>query len=165
VTDGLQERVREIQDSLAKAAQSRFDESELAHLRCLVRLAVEFNDYLEHGSVTIARSMLEGPGAKYVPDLQSASADPFNKYDLDFVCQSVRSGVNSFCTLSGSYKMLKGAIESNADWSTISSMQAFKTNFAAMFREFVQETHFERKCRLVLDMFKLQIVFAGVSYE
>jgi hypothetical protein len=165
VNDGIEERVKEIQDAMAKAAQWRFDESEVAHLRCLVRLAVEFNDYLEHGSVTIARSMLEGPGAKYVPDLQSASADPLNKYDLDFVCQSVRSGVNSFCTLSGSYKILNGAVEGKVEWSTISSMQAFKNNFAAMFKEFVQETNFERKCRLLLDMFKLQIVFAGVSYE
>jgi hypothetical protein len=159
------ERVQEIQASMVESAESRFDESELGHLRCLIRLAVEFHDYLEHGSVKVARSMLQGPHAKYVPDAQSASADPFNKYDLGFMCESVRSGVDSFCTLSTSYRMLDGATGSKVEWSMISSKELFRANFAAMFRKFTEEMNFESKCRLLLDLFKLQIVFAGICYN
>jgi hypothetical protein len=47
----------------------------------------------------------------------------------------------------------------------ISSKQTFKTQFFSTFNEFVEEANFERKCRLLLDLFKLQIVFAGMSYS
>src|SRR6266446_7073404 len=103
MNDNVTKRVEEIQASMVESAKSCFDESELGHLRCLIRLAVEFHDYLEHGRVEIATSILEGPHAKYVTDVQSASTDPFNKYDLGFVCDSIRSGVDSFCTLNVSY--------------------------------------------------------------
>ena len=46
----------------------------------------------------------------------------------------------------------------------ISSMESFKSQFVSMFNQFTNETNFENKCRLLLDLFKLQIVFAGVSY-
>jgi hypothetical protein len=159
------ERVKEIQDSMVESAKSRFDESELGHLCCLIRLAVEFQAYLEHGSVDIATSVLNGPLAKYVPDAQNASTDPFNKYDMDYACESIRSGVDSFCTLTRSYEMLDDATDTKVEWSMISSKESFKTNFVSMFNRFVEEASFETKCRLLLDMFKLQIVFAGISYN
>jgi len=34
-----------------------------------------------------------------------------------------------------------------------------------MFNNIAAEGNFEIKCRLLLDLFKLQIVFAGVSYD
>ena len=157
-------RVKEIQASMAESAKSLLDESELAHLRCLIRLTVEFHDYLEHGRIEIATSILNGPHAKYVPDAENAGRDPFNKYDLEYVCESVRSGIESFCTLNTSYRMLDNSTNSKVEWSTISSKESFKANYASMFNRFTQEANFETKCRLLLDMFKLQIVFAGISY-
>ena len=159
------DRVKEIQASMVKSAQSRFDESKLGHLRCLIRLAVEFYDYLEHGSVEIAADILHGPFAQYVPDVQSASTDPFNRYDLGYVCGSIRSGVNSFCTLSTAYRMLDGATDSKVDWSMVPSKESFKAQYVSMFSSFTKEGDFESKCRLLLDLFKLQIVFAGISYD
>ena len=126
---------------------------------------MEFRDYLEYGSFKIATSILHGPGAKYVTDARSASADPFNKYDLDFVCQSIRSGVNSFCDLSVSYRALSGATDSIVGWGVASSKESFKAHFVSMFCEFTEEVNFEKKCRLLLDLFKLQIIFAGVSCD
>jgi hypothetical protein len=158
-------RVKEIQASMAESAKPHVDESELSHLRCLIRLAVEFDDYLEHGSVEIATGILNGPLAKYVPDARSASADPSNKYDQRFVCESVRSGVDSFCSLNASYRVLEGASDSVVEWGMTSSKESLNANFTAMFKEFVEEVNFGKKCRLVLDLFKLQIVFAGISYE
>jgi hypothetical protein len=159
------ERVKKIQASMVESAQSRLDDAELGHLRTLIRLAVEFQDYLEHGSVDIATSLLHGPHATYVRDAQSASADPFNKYDLEYACESIRSGVDSFCTLTRSYKMLDDAIDTTVEWSMISSNESLKNNFVSMFNKFSEEAIFETKCRLLLDMFKLQIVFAGIAYK
>jgi hypothetical protein len=158
-------RVKELQAPMVESAKPHFDESDLGHLRCVIRLAVEFHDYLEHGSVEIATSILNGPHAKYVRDVQSASTDPFNKYDLDYVCGSIRSGVDSFCRLNQIYRLLDSATGSRVEWGMISSEESFKANFVSMFNQFTEEVNFENKCRLLLDLFKLQIVFAGISYD
>jgi hypothetical protein len=158
-------RVKEIQASMMESAQSRLDESKLGDLRVVIRLTVEFRDYLENGSVDIATSVLHGPLAKYVTNAQSASTDPFNKYDLQFACESIRSGVDSFCNLSAGYRVLVGAVGSRVEWGIISSRESFKTQFVSMFNTFAEEGNFESKCRLLLDLFKLQIVFAGISYD
>jgi hypothetical protein len=158
-------RVKELQASMVESARSRFDESELDHLRAVIRITVEFHDYLENGSVEIATTILHGPHAKYVPDARNASTDPFNKYDLEFVCQSIQSGVNSFCSLNVSYRMLEGATDSMVEWGMTASKESFKAHFISMFKEFAEEVKFGKKCRLLLDLFKLQIVFAGVSYN
>ena len=162
--DDLITRVKEIQSSMVESAKGRFDESELGHLRCLIRLAVEFHDYLQHGSVDLATRIQNGPLAKYVPDAQSASVDPFNKYDLDFACGSIRSGVDSFCVLSNTCRVMDSAPGSRVEWGIISSRESFEKHFISMFKQFAAEVNFESKCRLLLDLFKLQIVFAGISY-
>lgn len=158
-------RVKESQALIVESAKAHFDDSELDHLRAVIRLTIEFQDYLEHGSVEIATSIQNGPHAKYVTDAPSASTDPFNKCDLDYACESIRSGVDSFCSLSASYKMLDGATNSSVEWGMISSRDSFKTQFVSMFNKFTKEANFEKKCRLLLDLFKLQIVFAGISYN
>lgn len=165
MNDDVTNRVKEIQTSMVESAQSRPDESELGHLRVVIRLTVEFHDYLENGSVDIATSVLNGPLAKYAPDARGASTDPFNKYDLDYACESIRSGVDSFCRLSASYRLLEGATNSRVEWGMISSRESFKMQFVSMFNKFTGEANFESKCRLLLDLFKLQIVFAGISYN
>ncbi len=156
-------RVKEIQTSMVAAAESCFDESELDHLRGTIRLTVEFHDYLEHGSVKVAQGLKDGPHADYFKDLQSASADPFNKYDLQWVCDSIRAGVDSFCALNAGYRILNGATDSNLKWSMISSKETFKSEFLLMFNQFTEEADFEGKCRLLLDLFKLQMIFAAFS--
>ena len=165
MNDDVANRVEEIQATMVEAAKSCFDESELGHLRCVIRLTVEFRHYLEHGSVEKARGLQQGPHAKYFTDLKSASADPFNKYDLESTCASIRSGVDSFCGLNRTYGILVGATGSTIKWGMISSRESFEAQFISMFDRFTQEESFENKCRLLLDLFKLQIVFAGVSYE
>jgi len=42
-------------------------------------------------------------------------------------------------------------------------VQSIKDRFLALYPEFMVETAFENKCRLLLDLFKLQVVFAGRS--
>jgi hypothetical protein len=47
----------------------------------------------------------------------------------------------------------------------ISSRESFKTQFVSVFNKFTEEVNFESKCRLLLDLFKLQMVFVGISYN
>lgn len=163
--DDVIKRVKEIQISMVESARSHLNESELGHLRAVIRLTLEFSDYLENGSVDIAASTLQGPLSNYVTDARSASTDPFNKHDLRFACESIRSGVNSFCVLNASYRLLDGAADSRVEWGMISSVESFKAQFVSMFSNFTEALDFESKCRLLLDLFKLQIVFAGISYD
>jgi hypothetical protein len=165
MNDDVADRVKEIQTTMVESAKSCFDDSELGHLRTLIRLTVEFRHYLEYGSVEMARSLQRGPHANYFTDVESAATDPFNKYDMEYTCNSIRSGVDSFCDLNATYRILVGATGSNVKWGMISSWESFKARFISMFDEFTAAANFENKCRLLLDLFKLQIVFAGLSYE
>ena len=149
-------RVKEIQASMVESAQSCFNEAELGHLRAVIRLTVEFHDYLEHGSVEMARGIQQLPyvgalSAEFRKDLQSASADPFNKYDLNYVCESILPGVDSFWSLNSAYSKLDGATGSRIEWNMVSSEESFKTNFVSMFNQFTEEVNFENKCRLLLE--------------
>ena len=170
MSDNVTKRVEEIQASMVESTKSCFDEAELGHLRCLIRLAVEFQDYLEHGSVEIARGMQQQPyigltSAEFRKDVRSASGDPFNKYDLGYVCESILSGVDSFWDLSTTYRRSVGSTDSKVAWGMMSSRESFKTQFVSMFNKFTEEANFESKCRLLLDLFKLQVVFVGISYN
>jgi hypothetical protein len=163
-------RVKEIQASMVESAKSSFDDSELGPLRAVIRITVEFHDYLEHGSVDMARGMLQLPyvgltSEKFQTDLQNASADPSNKYDLGYICHSILPAVDSFCNLNSVYSKQDRATSSRVEWDMISSRESFKAAFVSMYNTFTEEVNFENKCRLLLDLFKLQIVFAGISYD
>jgi hypothetical protein len=165
MNDHVTDRVKEIQASMTEAATPAFDDGELGDLRCVIRLTVEFHHYLEHGSTEIVRSLQQGPMAHLFKNLEEARADPFNKYDLEYACDSIRSGVDSFCSLDQAYRILAGATGSKVAWEMLSSRESFKTQFILMFDEFTEEANFEDKCRLLLDLFKLQMVFASISYD
>ena len=163
-------RVNEIQASMVESAKSYFDDSELGHLRAVIRLTLEFHDYLEHGSVVVARGIQQQPyvgltSAEFRKDVRNASTDSFNKYDLGYVCESILSGVDSFWDLSATYRRSVAETDSKIKWGMVSSRESFKAQFVSMFNEFTEEVNFESKCRLLLDLFKLQVVFAGISYD
>jgi hypothetical protein len=168
--NNVMKRMEEIQASMVESAKLSFEESELGHLRCLIRLTVEFRDHLEHGSVAVARGVQQQPylgltSAEFRKYVQSASNDPFNKYDKGYACESILSGIDSFWDLSTIYRRSVGATDSKIEWSMISSGESFETHFVSMFSKFTEEINFESKCRLLLDLFKLQIVFVGISYN
>jgi hypothetical protein len=135
---GIVERVSAMQDPMVEAARSCFSESELDDLRSVIRLSLEFHDYLEN-----------------------PNTEP-NK--LTYVCESILWGIESFMSLTRAYKVLAGAADTKIEWGAI-SMPSLKERFFATFQEFVAETDFENKCRILLDLFKLQIVFAGMLYD
>ena len=123
---------------MVEPVESCFLESELDDLRCLIRLTVEFHDYLQSG--------------------------PSNPLEPNYTCESVFAAVESFMSLTRAYKVLVGAIDSTLGWDMI-SMPSLKKQFLSMFDEFNREVNFEKKCRILLDLFKMQIVFAGMTYD
>jgi hypothetical protein len=60
MNNDIANRVKEIQTAMVESAKSCFDDSELGHLRTVIRLTVEFRHYLEHGSVEMARGLQGG---------------------------------------------------------------------------------------------------------
>jgi hypothetical protein len=161
----LTDRIKEMQTSMVETAKSCFDESELGHLRAVIRISVEFHEYMEHGSTETARRLKQNTHMEHINDLKISSEDPFNKYDLRYMCESIRSGIDSFCSLNQTYRILDGAMGSKVDWSMASSRETFKAQFMRMFNGFVEEDRFENKCRLLLDLFKLQMLFSAMLYE
>ena len=141
MSDVLVNEVRAIQaDMLESAAGSSFSESELDHLRGIIRLTVEFSHYLE--------------GWDPAPNVE-------NK--VSYVCESVFAGVDSFEMVSWAYAVLQGACPSELAPGA-KSIDSLREEFTLKYGEFIEEGDFERRCRVLLDLFKLQIVFAGLSY-
>ncbi|MGB6484488.1 MAG: hypothetical protein WBE86_13465 [Candidatus Acidiferrales bacterium] len=130
-------RVRLTQASMIQSVQDCFSESEIDHLRCVVRLTIEFHYYL-----------------------QLACG---HSYCSEYVSESIFAGIDSYQSLTHGYNVLVGAMESQLEWRAL-SLPSLKENFAASFDQFDKEEIFEKKCRHLLDSFKLQIVFAGIAY-
>ena len=160
----IKERVQTIQQSMLESdcARSCFEEPEQDHLRCLVRLTVEFNDYLSSGNPQLREL------AKRFQDRHrlSIQIQPHELVlnELNYSIQSIFSGIESFCRVNAAYKVLVGATSSWVEWGKV-SMILLEEQFVSMFREFSTEANFHKKCRLLLDLFKLQIVFAGMLYD
>jgi len=141
MTNDLREQVQAIQHSMVESGAECFLESELDDLRCLIRLTIEFFHYL-----------------------QGEDLSPLVEDQVNYVCESVFSGVDSFCAVSIACRVMSGARDSKLSQG-IWSIESLKEEFISLYREFPSETDFEKRCGLPLDLFKLQIVFAGLSYE
>jgi len=139
-------RVSKIQSSMAEPARARFCEENLDHLNVLIRLTVEFSSYLRRTT--------------------TASPDD-EKLIREYVCDSVFGGIESFRWVAFRYRGLNRATSTKIGWKSLSGTvsSSFNEEFFIMFDEFLAESSFEHRCRLLLDLFKLQIMFAGISYE
>lgn len=137
-TDAVLHRVRANQASMAELAEAWFSESELEHLRTVVRLVIELYEYFQ------------------LPCAHS--------FCLSYVGESVFSGIDSYCIVTRAYRMPRGAKESQIEWNSL-SLPELKTRYACMFKAFEEVNAFETKCRLLLDLYKVLIVFAGLTYD
>ncbi len=136
------ETVRLIYEPTAESAKPAFDESHLGCLHAIIRLTVEFHHYLNSAIII-------------VPDGNAVT----------FACESIFSGIESFVILSDTYQVLVGSMKSSINWDDPISLGSLTERFKYMYKEFLSERTFERKCRLLLDLFELQIVFAGMSFD
>lgn len=134
----VRKRIDKIQLWMAEAAEECFSKAELDYQRTLVRLAVEFRQYLQLACK--------------------------HQFCQTYISESIFAGVDSYCGLARAYKVLQDATESTIDWSD-TSPSSLKQRFSSVFDDFDSETNFGPKCRLLLDLFKFQVVFAGMSYD
>jgi hypothetical protein len=140
VLDYPLEEVSAIQAAMLESA-SHFLESEREDMRVVIRLTVEFFYHLQR------------------VDIDSPSAKDFRYQD-----DSAFSGIESFVSLCQAYRTTKGETRSTLP-QRVMSRSTLKQEFIVMYGKFTSEANFERKCRLLLDLFKLQIVFAGLTYD
>jgi len=117
-----------------------FSESEIQALRTIVRIALEVSAFLRG-------------------DEPIVSAGRQLRYNLD----TVISGIKSFTCLSGAYGVLVGALPSGLIWDEMSNdtLLVETLNFT---QRFLDETDFMQKCRLLLDLFKLQLALVAIHY-
>lgn len=134
----VREHVQAIQAAMRKSAEGCLSESELEHLGAVIRITVELYEYLQ------------------LPCTHS--------FCLTYMSESVFSGIESYCTVTPAYGVLVGAEESHIQWDSL-SLSGLRTRFGSMFKEFDEAEAFEIKCRLLLDLYKVLIVFAGISYD
>ena len=113
-------------------------------LSVVIRLVVEFNEYL-------GRTM----------------TDETESGESQYVCGSVFSGMDSFDTFAHTYKVLKGSELSRIGWGSIDSweFEAVRRKYLEMYEELLRGGTFQRGYRLLLDLFKLQIIWAGIEYS
>src|ERR1700704_4250058 len=93
-SDDVRQRVRTIQDFMVESSKGRFYEGEeLDDLKNVVRLTVEFDSYLHLACM--------------------------HRFCLEYACESIRSGVDSYCNLTHAYKVLVNARESTVAWGSL----------------------------------------------
>jgi hypothetical protein len=126
---------------MSEAAPTYFGDDELDHLQCVVRLTVE-----------------------YFHDLKATAGTTVSPDELNYRAESVFSGLDSFFAVNTMYGILTGAIrKSGLEWLAISKT-ALEEQFIELYRAFLGETDFVRRCRVLLDLFKLQLVISGITY-
>ena len=139
--DNFADSVQAIFSSIEPSAKPAFDGADLTSLYSLISLAVEFRIYLETAS-------------KREPE----------RNDVIFVCESILSGVESFMHVNNSYRVLVGAMNSSFGWD-VTPLNVLERKFGILYGEFLLEGSFEKRCRLLLDLFKLQLVFAAMLLD
>ncbi len=127
-----------IQTPVLEAAKNHFAESKMTHLACLLRLNVEFFHF------------------------HFDSDQPHSAFEIEYRVDSILSGVESFVAVRDTYGSIDGARPTAVSWEGF-SIDTLLESFRSGYTEFLREADFMRKCRLLLDLFKMQIVFAGYS--
>jgi hypothetical protein len=132
----------EVQQAQLMMASSavHFLDGELEAMRVVIRLTVEFRDFIRRAGNCVA-----------------------DAGTLQYVGESVFSGLDSFLLLSGASRTTEGA-EASKLRRDIATVAAVKEEFVSMYAAFLDETGFGARLGLLLDLFKLQIVFAGLTY-
>ncbi len=143
--NALAQHVAAVQLPLLKEAGDTFSEPELAALRGLIRLDVEF-------------------GA-FITDADSEILEPD---DVDYLTGSILAGVDSFYAVSKAYAVLVGAAETRVRWAEVAALKspsALREHYMALYANLERRGEFETKCAALLDLFKLQLAFVVASYN
>jgi hypothetical protein len=136
----MNQSIQSIQTSMAAEVQDCFLDEEIDDLKVVLRIALEVSGYLE--------------GEEQL----TPAANSFD-YQLD----TVLSGIDSFASLASAYSVLIGALASDLDWDDMSGT-SLKKAIAVLREKFLAEAEFNKKCRHLLDLFKLELALVATSY-
>lgn len=131
------EEVREAQALMLAAGQSHLVGSEPDDLRALVRITIEFFYFLQ---------------------------EDFNGDEASYAIDTVFSGVDSFMSLSAAYRSISNKAPTAVNWDEI-SRTTLRQVFLALYQRFRSDQKFETQLKLLLDLFRLQLIFAGMNYD
>jgi hypothetical protein len=162
INNALWEKYAPVQASMREEARSTFSESELESLRVLIRVTFEFAFHLEHPRTTELKDYL--PEDPQLRDFYLQHPHMFDDFELSYAIDTIFSSVEFFTGVHQAYSVLADTIDSAVNWDEI-SRSTFKEKFNLMFEQFRAEPVFEKKCRILLDLFRLQLVFAAFYYD
>lgn len=163
----LLRRIQASQSEMQRVAADDFTSDGLDDLRCVIRLTVEFAAYLDDpdlNTVENDRRVQEIKTKAPDGDISAISTVVYrgrSRYQIE----SIFSGIDSYASLTHHYHVLRGATPSAITGDEKISVGILKDQFREHFIDFETETDFLTKCRLLLDLFKLQIIFAGMLYD
>ena len=134
-----------LQRAIESGARPAFDDPEIEHLRVLIRLTVDFSHYLR-----------STPPWPQFPD------DP--AHDREYKIDSIFFNIESFRVVMRLYGVLAGAMPTTIEWTSL-SLGTVTDEFLRVYARLTEATGFETQCRLLLDLLKLQLVFAAAFSE
>ena len=84
--------------------------------------------------------------------------------EAEYAIDTVFSGVDSFMSLSAAYRSISNNSPTAVNWDAI-SRTTLRQEFLPLYQQFRSERNFERQFKLLLDLFRLQLLFAGMNYD
>ncbi|MEO8098469.1 MAG: hypothetical protein ABI811_12270 [Acidobacteriota bacterium] len=176
----LIERYTAIQTAIkADALKHSFEADDVASLNVIIRLTVEFADYLDHVDRGIPWLPDRHENSKLSDHLKKVNdlLDIFHsqnpeipdrgstpEFEASYAAGSIFAGLQSFYTLHQTYGCLTDQLPATIGLPQLQGVDV-KKEFTARYREFLTATGFSQRCRLLLDMYRLQIVFAGLAHS
>jgi hypothetical protein len=136
-----QRSLSNLQIAMAGAAADTFDEEERARLRCLIRIVVEF--------------------ASYVIDKDDGYEDWSAELKVRFHAGSTFSAIQALDLVTSAYVVRSDALPSEI---SVENSTHLNDQYRRLYDRFLAEDSFDRKCRLLLDLFKLQLAILALSY-
>lgn len=130
--------IKHLQVQMEASARSCFLELEIEHLKSLIRLIAESAAMPSH--------------------------EQMSDYDKQYRSDSIFAGVDSFCIVNSAYAVLAGAEKSKLQWQEL-PYDRLESFFQDLYRRFLGEEDFMTRCRMALDLFKIQIVVAAANYD
>jgi hypothetical protein len=132
-------------------AESCLSPSETSGLHCLIRLAVESNDYYTRLSETEIEAI--GRGIDY----RNGSAPYFEAaYQLD----SIMGGISTYKLLSSYYNSFSGSPRPSP--TTPINLSVLRNQHLLLFDQLSTETDFTKGFCAVLDLFRIQLLWFGL---
>jgi len=131
----------EQRERMAQLAKSNYLEEDLEDLLVTTRIAVEVYAWLK---VT--------------------STDSLNPNEAEYHCETIFSGIDFFMRTCGNYAALKDTVPSQIHWGAL-SVSSLSSLIIATYDNFDAENVFFKKCRLLLDLYRMELVFASIVYS